>query len=119
MIIVSDEMKDSMNNYSVQFLLEFSSILWSILPDTVYTDEEITGKSVTFAVIKSYDIGEVIVLKIFLVYIQYIIVGTEDDRDLTDSSDLAFSNKSEPAVIQSLTLENEVCILKIVRYHIN
>ena len=106
-----------MNDYSVKFLFEFGSVLGSIFPYAVDTYEKITRESVSLAVIKCNDIGEVIVLKIFLIYIQYIIIRTEDDRDLTDPSDLTFSNKSEPAVIQGLTLENEVCILKIVRYH--
>ena len=63
-------------------------------------------------------ICEVIVLKILLVYIQYIIIGTEDDRNLSYSPDFTFSHESEPTVIQSLTFKNEVCILKIIRYHV-
>ena len=103
-----------MNDYSVKFLFEFGSVLGSIFPYAVDTYEKITGESVSLAIIKCNDIGEVIVLEIFLIYIQYIIIRTEDDRYLTDPSDLTFSNKSEPAVIQGLTFKNEISVFEIV-----
>ena len=96
-----------MNNYSVKFLFEFGSVLGSIFPYAVDTYEKITGESVSLAVIKCNDIGEVIVLKIFLVYIQYIIIRTEDYRYVPYPSYLAFGNKLEPAVGNGFSFKNK------------
>jgi hypothetical protein len=57
-------------------------------------------------------------LEIFLVYVQDIIIRTEDDGYIPDSSDLTFSDKSEPLTISSTALEHKICIFKIIRYHI-
>ena len=112
MIIIADEMENAMNYDSVEFFLELGSILDSIFTDTIDADEKITGKSVALAIIESDDISEIVMLEILLVYIKNVIVGTEDDGNVSDATDLAFCDKSEPAVSKSLSLKDKVCILK-------
>jgi hypothetical protein len=110
-------MKNTMNDHSVEFILEVSSIFYGIFTDRIHAYEKVTGKTVTFTIIKCYDVCEIIMLKIFLVDIKYIVVRTEDDRYVSDASDLAFSYESKPTVIQGFSLENEVCVLKKIRNH--
>ena len=117
MIIITDQMKDAMNNDSVQLLLEVSTIFNGILPDTVNTDEKITGQSVSFTIIESDYICKIIMLKISLIYIKDIIVRAEYDIDVTDATDLAFCNKAKPAVCSCLSLKNKVCVFEKVRNH--
>ena len=74
MIVIPYQMKHPMNNYPVQLFFKVSSIFNRIFADTVYTDENIAGQAVTFAIIESNYICEIIMLKKLLIYVQYIIV---------------------------------------------
>ena len=118
MIVITDQMKDTMDNDPVQLVLEFSSIFKRIFTDTVDADEKVTRESVPFAIIEGDDVCEIIMLKVLLVYIQDVVVGTEDYRYVTDAADLALGYKSKPSVVQSLSLKNEVGIFKVVRNHV-
>ena len=73
MIVVTDQMKYTMNNHPVQLILELGTIFDSILPDSIDTDEQVSRKFITLAVIKSDDICKIVMLKILLIYIQYIL----------------------------------------------
>ena len=88
-----------MNDYPVEFVLKLCSVLYSIISYCIYTYKKISGKTVTFTVVKSYNIGEVVMLEIFLIHIKNIIVGTENNIDLANPSDLTFSDKSKPFII--------------------
>ena len=94
MIVITYKMKDTMNYYSIELFLEFCSVLLSILSDRINTYEEIARKTITFAIIESDDISEIVMLEIFLVYISYIVVRTEDDGDVSDLSDFTLRNES-------------------------
>ena len=63
-----------MNYDPVKLILEFGSILNGILTDRIDADEKIARELLPFTIIKGNYICEVIMLKIFLIYIQYIIV---------------------------------------------
>ena len=69
MIVITYKMKDTMNYYSIELFLEFCSVLLSILSDRINTYEEIARKTITFSIIESDDISEIVMLEIFLVYI--------------------------------------------------
>ena len=118
MVIITDEMKDTMDNDPVQLVLEFGTIFESIFTDTVDTDEKITGKSVPFAIVEGDDVSEIVMLEVLLVYIEDVVVRTEDYRYVTNATNFAFSNKSKPSVVQSLPFKNEVGIFKVVLNHI-
>ena len=64
MVVVSDQVQDTMDNYPIQFVLELSPIEGRVLPDGVDTDEEVAVQAVAFAVVERNDIREVIVLQI-------------------------------------------------------
>ena len=74
MIIITDEVQDSMDYYPMQLLLEFCPVLDRVFTDGIYTYEKITRQLVTFAVIKGNDVGKIIMLKILLVYVKNVIV---------------------------------------------
>ena len=106
-----------MNYDPVKLILEFGSILNGILTDRIDADEKIARELLPFTIIKGNDICEVIMLKILLVDIKNIIVRTEYYGNITNAADFAFSNKTKPTVIQGFALENEICVLEIVRNH--
>ena len=114
MVIITDEMKDTMDNDPVQLVLEFGTIFESIFTDTIDTDEKVTGKSVPFAIVEGDDVSEIVMLEVLLVYIEDVVVRTEDYRYVTNATNFAFSNKSKPSVVQSLPFKNEVGIFKVV-----
>ena len=114
MIVITDKMKDAMHDDPVELILELSSIVDRILPYSIHTDEEVSGKFVPFTVIESYDVCKVIMLEVLLIYIQYIIIGTEYNGDVSDTADLALGDKAEPSVIQGLTFKNEISVFEIV-----
>ena len=77
----------------VQLILEFRSIFERVLPDGIDTDEKVTGNPVTFGIIESDDVSEIVMLEKTLVYIKNIIVRTEDDRHIAESVHFAFSHE--------------------------
>ena len=113
MVIISYKMKKAVDNDPVQLILELSSILTGIFPDTVDTYKEISGQSVTFTIVESNDIGKIIVLEISLVYIQNIIVRTEDYRYVTRTLYLALGNKPQPPVIKCLAFKDKTSKKKL------
>ena len=88
-----------MDHDSVKLIFEFGSILDGILSYSIYTDEKITGKTVTLTIVESDDVGEIVMLKIFLIDIKKIVVWTENDIDLAYPSDLTLGYKPEPFII--------------------
>ena len=102
---------------TIQLILEIRSVFDGIFSDSIYAYKEISGKPVTFTIIESNYIGEIVMLKILLIDIQYIIVWTENYGNISYTSDLAFSYQTQPSVICGLAFEYEVCILKIIWYH--
>ena len=117
MVVITDEMKYAMDDDPVEFLGKFSTVFDCILTDRIHTDEEVSGKTVPFTIIEGDDVCEIIMLKIFLVDIKNIIVGTEDYGYVTDASYLALSDELQPTVIQGFSLENEISVFEIVRNH--
>ena len=108
MVIITNEMENTMNNHPVKFIRKISTILKGIFTDTVNADEKISGKSVPLAIIKGDYICKVIVLKILLIDIQYIIIRTENNGYIPYSPDFTFSYKPKPTVIQSPGTENNI-----------
>ena len=94
MIVITDKMKDAMHDDPVELILELGSIFDRILPYSIHTDEEVSGEPVPLTVIKSYDVSEVIMLKILLIDIQYIIIGTEYDGDVSDAAYFALGDEA-------------------------
>ena len=118
MIIVTDKMKESVDDYPVQFLIERSGpVNGGIIPDTVYANEKIAGKDVPLAIVESYDVGKVVVLKILHIHIENIIVRAEYYVNIAHFPDLAARNEAEPGRNPPAALENELNILCIVPYH--
>ena len=114
MVVITYKMKDSMNDDPVELIGKLSSVLDGILSYSVDADEQVTGKLVTFAVVECDDVCKVVMLEILLVDVKYIIVGTEDYRDVPYSSDFALCDKLQPLGIFGFALKNEVCIFEIV-----
>ena len=114
MIVITDQMKKPMDDDPVEFVRKFCPVLDGIFSDTVDTYKEVTGQFIAFAIIKGDDIGKIIMLQVLLIDIKYIIVGTENNRNLSYTTDFAFSYKTEPSVIQSLPLEYKISIFKII-----
>ncbi len=67
MIIIADKVKNTMNNHSIQFFLEFSTIFKGILTNRIDTDEKVTRQLFTFTIIECYYICKIIMLKKLLI----------------------------------------------------
>ena len=117
MIIVADEMKNAVNYHTVQLILELGSVKMGILPYTVDTDEQISGKSISRTVVESDNVSIIVVLEIFKVNVQNIIVRTEDDRYITYHAYLAFNYSLKSLPTQSLALEYKSSVLFEEPYH--
>lgn len=117
MIIVTDKMKKTMNDYPIEFIIEFGTVKNRIFLDGVYTDEKVSGKILSFTIIKSYDISEVIMLEILHIDIKNVVVGTEYYVDVTYFSDLAAGNGFQPVSGREFTLEIEFDILSKISDH--
>ena len=117
MVIITDKMKQTMNDHPVQFFLELRLVEFRIFPYGIDTDEKISGKHVSLTIIKSNYVSEVIMLKESLIDVKYIIVGAEDDVDLSEFLDFTFGNKLEPGIVEPAVLELELGLFEEVRYH--
>ena len=117
MVIISDQVKQTMNHDAVQFFLELRSIQDGVLADRIDADEEIARKDVPFAVVEGDDVREIVVLEITHVHVKDVVVRTENDGQVSDPPDLAFGDHPEPAVVERLTLECERNILVVIAYH--
>ena len=69
-----------MNDDTIQLILEIRSVFDGIFSDSINTYEEISGKPVTFTIIESNYIGEIVMLKILLIDIikNYSIIYKEN-----------------------------------------
>lgn len=112
MIVVSDEMKQSMDNYSVEFFFELCLVEDGVFLDRIYTDEKITGKDIAFAIVESNDVSEIVVLKKLLIDIKNVVVGTENYIDLTEFLYFTFSYKFKPGIVKPALFELELCLLE-------
>lgn len=83
-IVNAAQVKDTMDDCSVKFLIIRSLELFGVGFYSVQTDEKIAGKTITLTIIESNDIRVVIVLQILAIYLQYFFVRTENIRDFTD-----------------------------------
>ena len=106
-----------MNNDPVQFFGKITSIERGVFPDRINTDEQISGKTVSFTIIKGDDISIIIVLQILDIHIKNIIVRTKNNGDVTKAPGLAFGNKLKPAGSQSFFLERKLDIFIKIGNH--
>ena len=117
MIIITDQVQETMDNHPVQFIFELGSIKLRVLPDRVHADEEVTVQAVTLAVVERDDVREVIVLQILHVHVQDVIVRAENDGNIAQPTDLTLGDQFEPTAGKPLLLESELRIFVIIGYH--
>lgn len=107
MVIISDKVKKSVDNDSVEFILEFSIVEKSIFPDRIHADEQISGKNILLTIVERNDVSEVIMLKILHIDIEDIGIGTEYDVYSTQSLHFTLCNKLKPGIVQPPMVELE------------
>ena len=103
-----------MNNHPIKFILKLSSKLGGIFPYGVHAYKKVSRETVTFAVVESDDVSEIVVLKKLLIDVQNIVVGTENYGDIPYSENLAFGRKFKPLVCFPPVTESEVSVLEII-----
>jgi len=116
-IVITDQMEETMDDHAVKFLIELGTIFNGILTDSVDTDEQISGKLVSLTIVESDNVGKIVMLKITHVDIKDVIVGTKDYVNITDGPDFATSDKFQPTVCSKFILENKLDIFTIVPDH--
>ena len=105
-------MENTVYDDSVKFGIEICFIVIGIVPDSIDTDKKVAGKNIPLAVIKSNDVGIVMMIQGSDVDIENVRVGTENDIDLTDAAFLSLGNCLQPSVSEPSDIEFETCILK-------
>jgi len=116
-VVVTNQMKETMNDDPVEFLIELGTIFNGILTNGVDTDEQISGKLVSLTIVESDNVGKIVMLKITHVDIKDVIVGTKYYVNIAYGSDLTASDKLQPAVRGEFILENKLDIFTIVPDH--
>ena len=117
MVIVTDQVQDTMDNHTVQLVFEFGPVELRVLPDRIHADEQVAADAIALAIVERDDVGKVIVLQILHVHVQDVVVRTENDGNVTQAPDLAFGNQFEPAVGKPLLLEGKFRVLGEIRDH--
>ena len=82
MVIIADKMKKTVNDDTIQLILEIGSELNGILAYRINADEKVSRKTITLTIIERDYVREVIMLKILLIDIKNIIVRTENNRNI-------------------------------------
>ena len=72
MIIVSNQMKQTVNNDTIQFIIKRRRKFRGIVTDRIYADKEIARKNITLTIIESNDVGIIIMLKVLNIDIEDI-----------------------------------------------
>ena len=116
-VVVTNQMKKTMNDDPVEFLIELGTIFNGILTNGVDTDEQISGKLVSLTIVESDNVGKIVMLKITHVDIKDVIVGTKDYVNIAYGSDLTAGDELQPAVRGQFILENKLDIFTIVPDH--
>ena len=60
MVVISDEMQDSVHYHAVKFLFGVGSIIKRIFLYAIDADEEVAGEYVALAIVEGYDICEIV-----------------------------------------------------------
>ena len=116
-VVVADQVQQAMNDYPVQLVGEFRPVEGRVLTNRINADEQVAVQAVSFAVVESDDVREVIMLEILHVHIQDVVVRTENNGDIPQAADLALGHQLQPAARQSLFLENEASIFRKISDH--
>jgi hypothetical protein len=116
-VVVTNQMKETMNDDPVEFLIELGTIFNGILTNGVDTDEQISGKLVSLTIVESDNVGKIVMLKITHVDIKDVIVGTKYYVYIAYGSDLTAGDELQPAVRGQFILENKLDIFTIVPDH--
>ena len=117
MIVITDEVEETVDHHAVEFFFEFNSIFTGILPDGIDTDEEIPGQGLALAVIECYYVREVVVLEVSHIDIEDIIVRAENDGNVSEFLHFTSGDHLEPAVVELLVFEFKLDILAEIPYH--
>ena len=105
MVIISDQVKQAMDDDTVQFIVKLGSIKQRVLADGIDADEQIAGQDVSFTVIKCNDVREIVMAKIALVYVKDIVVRRKYDIDRSQLTDFTLGDKFQPTRRKTLGFE--------------
>ena len=83
MIVIPYEMKKAMNYNTIKLIGKFCPIKRGILSHRIYTDKQVSGETVSLAIIKSNNISIIVVLQIFYIDIKNIIIGAKYNRNIS------------------------------------
>ena len=108
MVVISDQMKKSVNHDPSKFHGELGSIEGGIVSHGVNTYEKISREDIALDIVKSDNVGKIVMSQILDVDIQDIRIGTKNYVNIAYSFGLRLSNESKPAVVSKFTLQIEI-----------
>ena len=118
MVIVTDQMKQAMDDDPVEFGFEGCAVKGGIVADGVDADEQIARQGIPFAIIKGNDVGIVLVPEITDVHVKDVRVGTKDHGQVADLPALYFRHLFQPAVGEPFLTEGKNDIFAKVLDHV-
>ena len=98
-------MKQTVNNDTIQLIIERRRKFRGIVTNRIYTDKEIARKNIALTIIKSNDISIIIMLKVLHIDIEDIRVRTENNINITDIPLFGLGNKIEPTFSEEFLIE--------------
>ena len=90
-----------MDDGTVEFLVIIRVECLGVCPDRIEADEQVTRDLISFRIIEGDDIRVIIVLEILAVYLQYLLVGTEDIADISRFLSVCLGHCLDPAANHS------------------
>ena len=78
-----------MNYNTVKLIGKLGSVSKRVLLYGIDGDKQITREFVPFAIVESYDVRKIVVLEVLHIHIQNVIIGTENNGDISQPADFA------------------------------
>lgn len=107
-----------MYHHPIKFVLKLSSIVRGIFTDTVDTYEQIARQNILLTVVKSNDVGVIVVTEVFEVDLKDVGVGAKDDVNIAEATHLTACDELEPAIVMRFAFEGKVYLFTEISYHI-
>lgn len=115
-IVIADEVKHAVNHHAQQLCFTRNIEIFGIIAYPVVTYEHIAAHKFVLDIIKSDDVGVVIVVEILLVHVPKILVGTENIRQVSRETMLVFHGVGNPILQRLLVGKDEIDIFKVKIY---
>lgn len=115
-IVIADKVKHAVNHHAQQLCFTRNIETFGIIAYPIVTNEHIAAHKFVLDIIKSDDVGVVVVAEILLVHVPKILVGTENIRQVSRETMLVFYGVVNPILQRLLVGKDKIDIFKVEIY---